>query len=136
MVTRGLVDTSLLIDNGDIDPETLPDEMFISAISLAELASGPHAAKTEQERAIRQYRLQWAEASFVSLPVDARVARAYGLIYAAARRGGRRSKRRVADYLIAATAAANALTLYTKNPRDFAPAASLVKIIAVLPTKH
>lgn len=102
---------------------------------LAELAAGPHATANKSERARRQARLQWVEASFVSLPFDAAAARAYGMIYAAAKATGRKTKRRLADYMIAATAAANGLPLYTKNPKDFAVAKGLVDITA-LPARH
>ena len=52
-------------------------EIAISAVTLAELAAGPHAAVDPEERARRQDRLQRAEATFEALPVDAAVARAY-----------------------------------------------------------
>jgi hypothetical protein len=44
---RGLLDTSTVIQLGRIeDPTVLPDEVAISAITLAELSVGPHVAKT------------------------------------------------------------------------------------------
>lgn len=42
----------------------LPDEPAIAAITLAELAAGPHATKDELERVRRQDRLQWASATW------------------------------------------------------------------------
>ena len=80
---RGLIDTSVVIDLDQIDPASLPAEIAISAVTLAELASGPHATTDSVERARRQDRLQRAEATFEPLPVDADVARAYGRLYAA-----------------------------------------------------
>jgi hypothetical protein len=68
----------------------------------------------------RQDRLQWAAATWDPLPFDAEGARAYGRVFAAARIAGRSSRTRVADLLIAATAAAHELDLYTRNPADFA----------------
>ena len=56
-LTRGLLDTSVLIDLDLIDPDRLPDESAIAAVSLAELAAGPHATQDEEERARRQDRL-------------------------------------------------------------------------------
>ena len=109
--TRGLLDTSILIDHGDISADDLPDESYVPAVALAELAAGPHATRDSGERARRQARLQWVEASFVSLPFDAAAARGYGMIYAAARMAGRKSKRRLADYMIAAIAAVNRIPL-------------------------
>ena len=77
---RGLVDTSVVIDLDVIDPQSLPGELAISAMTLAELAAGPHATSDPAERARRQDRLQRTEATFEPLPVDANVARAYGRV--------------------------------------------------------
>ena len=74
---RGLIDTSVVIDLPDIELNRLPVEIAISAVTLAELAAGPHATSDSAERAKRQDRLQRAEATFEPLPVDASVARAY-----------------------------------------------------------
>ena len=127
-VARGLLDTSVVIDHDVIDGVRLPDETAISAVTLAELAAGPHATSDEAERARRQDRLHWAATHWDPLPFDARSARAYGRIYAALRASGRSGRRRTADLLIAATALANALPLYTRNPSDFAGLHHLVNI--------
>jgi predicted nucleic acid-binding protein len=58
--TRGLLDTSVVIDHDVIDVSLLPDESAIAAITLAELAAGPHATNDDEERVRRQDRLQWA----------------------------------------------------------------------------
>ncbi len=129
--TRGLLDTSVLIDHDLIDPDRLPDESAIAAISLAELAAGPHATGDEEERARRQDRLQWVAATFHALPFDAEGARAYGRIFAALRSGGRSSRSRLADLLIASTATANGLPLYTRNVADFAGLAKIVEVVAL-----
>ena len=130
--SRGLIDTSVVIDLDLIDPAALPQEIAISALTLAELAAGPHAATDVAERARRQDRLQRAEATFEPLPVDANVARAYGLVYAAVAATGRKARgRRVVDLLIAATAVAEGLPLYTRNPEDFAGLADIVEVVAV-----
>jgi predicted nucleic acid-binding protein len=76
--TYGTLDTCVLIDRGTINDADLPDEAYITAISLAELAAGPHAAQDANERARRQDRLQSVETEFESLPFDASAARAYG----------------------------------------------------------
>jgi predicted nucleic acid-binding protein len=129
---RGLVDTSVLIDLDVIDPERLPRELAISAISLAELAAGPHATTHPGERARRQDRLQRSEATFEPLPVDANVARAYGRVYAAVAATGRKARgRRATDLFIAATAVAANLPLYTRNPADFAGLSELLDIVAI-----
>ncbi len=129
---RGLVDTSVVIDLGRIDAGDLPSEIAISAVTLAELTAGPHATGDSAERARRQDRLQRAESTFEALPVDAAVARAYGRIHAAVVAAGRKARgRRAFDLLIAATALAGELPLYTCNPRDFSELAALVEVVAV-----
>lgn len=129
--TRGVLDTSVVIDLGAIDPNLLPDDSAIAAITLAELAAGPHATGDEEEKARRQDRLQWAAATWDALPFDAEAARMYGRIFAAMRAAGRTSRARLADLLIASTAAANGLALYTRNPGDFAGLDRLVAVKAV-----
>ncbi len=129
---RGIIDTSVVIDLGRVDPSTLPAELAVSAVTLAELAAGPHATADAAERARRQDRLQRTEATFEPLPVDGAVARAYGRVYAAVAGAGRKARgRRAFDLLIAATALAAELPLYTRNPDDFAELGGLVKVVAV-----
>lgn len=129
---RGLVDTSVLIDLERASPDDLPGEIAISVVTLAELAAGPHATDDRDERARRQDRLARAEATFDPLPVDASVARAYGRVFAAiATRGRSAHRRRAFDLLIAATALAAELPLYTRNPGDFAGLERLIEIVAL-----
>ncbi len=121
-----------MIDLGRLDPADLPTEVAVSAITLAELAAGPHATSDPTERARRQDRLQRAEATFESLPVDGAVARAYGRIYAAVAEAGQKARgRRAFDLLIAATALAAELPLYTRNPSDFQVLAGLLEVVPV-----
>ena len=127
--TRGLLDTSVVIDHDVIDPALLPDESAISAITLAELAAGSHATEDKDERARRQDRLQWASATWDPLPFDVEAARAYGRMFSAARAAGQSSRSRLADLLIASTAAANGLPLYTRNPSDFHALKALIKLV-------
>lgn len=129
--TRGLLDTSVLIDHDLIDPALLPDESAISAVSLAELCTGPHATDDDEERARRQDRLQWVATTWDAVPFDTDAARAYGRVFAAARATGRKSRARLADLLIASTAVASGLTMYTRNPSDFRGLEELVDVIAV-----
>ncbi|TML25521.1 MAG: type II toxin-antitoxin system VapC family toxin [Actinobacteria bacterium] len=129
---RGLVDTSVVIDLGRVDPADLPSEIAVSAVTLAELAAGPHATADPDQRARRQDRLQRVEATFESLPVDGTVARAYGRVYAAVAAEGRKARgRRAFDLLIAATAVAAGLPLYTRNPDDFQGLESLIEVATV-----
>jgi predicted nucleic acid-binding protein len=130
---RGLIDTSVLIELERLDPSSLPDEVAVSAITMAELAAGPHATDEPGERARRQDRLQRAEATFDPVPFDSGAARAYGRIYAAVVAGGRNARgRRAIDLLIAAIASASELALYTRNPDDFAGLEQLVEVRAVV----
>jgi predicted nucleic acid-binding protein len=129
--TRGLLDTSVVIDHDILDSALLPDESAISAVTLAELAAGPHATNIKDERARRQDRLQWAAATWDALPFDAESARMYGRMFAATRTAGHSSRARLADLLIASTAAANGLPLYTRNPSDFAALERLVKVVTI-----
>jgi predicted nucleic acid-binding protein len=129
---RGLVDTSVVIDLGRIDPAELPSELAVSAVTLAELAAGPHATDDADERARRQDRLQRTEATFESLPLDGEVARAYGRVYAAVAGAGRKARgRRAFDLLIAATALAAGLPLYTRNTADFQELEGLLEVVPV-----
>ncbi|MGL5859203.1 MAG: type II toxin-antitoxin system VapC family toxin [Angustibacter sp.] len=132
MTTSGLLDTSVVIDWHDPTlAQVLPDQLAIAAITAAELAAGPHLASTAAERARRQARLQEVEATFEPLPFDAGAARSYGLVVAAVARRGRKPRSRFADLLIAATAHANGLDLYTRNPADIAGVGGLVRVVTV-----
>ena len=126
---RGLLDTSVVIDLPGIDPSRLPAESAISTLTLAELAAGPHATRDPSERARRQQRLQWAEATFDPLPFDLGAARTFGVVFAAVQTSGRRGRRRVVDLLIASVAAANGLPLYTRNADDLRGLARVVQVI-------
>jgi predicted nucleic acid-binding protein len=128
---RALLDTSVVIDLERIPANSLPVQVAVSAVTMAELAAGPAAATGESERARRQDRLQRAEATFDPLPIDTEAARAYGRIYAAVRAHGRNPRRRFADLLIAAVALANSLPLVTRNPADFAGLEDLIEIIEI-----
>jgi predicted nucleic acid-binding protein len=129
---RGLIDTSVVIDLEQIAADELPLEFAVSAITMGELAAGPHATADPAERARRQDRLQRAEATFEPLPIDAEVARAYGRVYAAVAASGRKARgRRAVDLFIAATAVAASLPLYTRNPDDFAGLSDLLEIVSV-----
>lgn len=119
-VVRGLLDTSVIIDLERLPAHALPPEPAISAITLAELAAGPHATDDSDERARRQDRLQRVEAMLDPLPFDGSAARAYGRVYAATRSSDRKPRgARAVDLLIAAVALAHELPLFTRNPADF-----------------
>jgi predicted nucleic acid-binding protein len=129
---RGILDTSVVIDIERTEATSLPSEPAISAVTLAELAAGPHATDDPAERARRQDRLQRVETTFDALPIDTRVAHAFGRLYAAAVVAGRKARgRRALDLLIAATSLASDLPLFTSNPADFEDLAELVDVRSV-----
>jgi hypothetical protein len=129
---RGILDTSVVVDLDEIDAASLPREVAVSSLTLAELAAGTHATTDADERSRRQDRLQRAEAAFDPLPFDGDAARAYGRVFAAVTSAGRKARgARAVDLLIAATAVAAGLPLYTRNARDFEALDDLLTVIVV-----
>jgi predicted nucleic acid-binding protein len=137
---QGLLDTNILILRTWINPAELPEEMAISAISLAELSAGPSEVRPNDaqdlydehaERARRLEILQRAESEFDPVPFDAEAARLYGRVTAAVIAAGRKPRGRAVDLMIAATAIAERLPLYTTNPDDFRGLDSLLTVIPV-----
>jgi predicted nucleic acid-binding protein len=127
---RGLIDTSVTIALESIDLSRLPTISAISSLTLAELSSGPHAASDARERASRQENLQQIESTIEALPFDSACARAYGHVYAAVVSTGREARGpRTVDLMIAATALAHRLPLYTLNAADLHGLEGLVEVI-------
>lgn len=116
----GLIDTNVVVDLGVISPDALPTYPVVSAITLAELSAGPVVAANDQARADRQVVLQFAESSFDPLPFDAACARRFAAVASSLRARGRKGRARGLDALIAATALAHDLPLFTCNEDDFA----------------
>lgn len=127
----GLLDTSVVIDLQRLAPEQLPEQVAVSAVTMAELAAGPSATDDSDERARRQDRLQRAEAAFDPVPFGVGAARAYGRVYAAVREAGRKPRGHFADLLIAAVALAEGLPLLTRNPTDFVGLEKLIDVVEV-----
>ena len=131
---RGVLDTSAVILLPRVTAASaLPAEPVITAVTLAELSVGPLVTSDERERAARQAHLQQAEADFDPLPFDAAAARAFGRVAASLRRAGRKPAARSYDAMIAATALANELPIYTANPDDFREIDGL-EVVAVVVT--
>ncbi|HXP53544.1 MAG TPA: type II toxin-antitoxin system VapC family toxin [Streptosporangiaceae bacterium] len=137
---QGMLDTNIVILRRWIRPEELPAEVAISAITLAELSAGPHEVRpsSEQnayeehaERARRVDILQRAESEFDPIPFDAEAARIYGRLTAAVVAAGRKPRRRAPDLMIAATAVAAGLPLFTTNPDDFRGLEGILSLVAV-----
>jgi hypothetical protein len=123
-----------------VDPAGLPDEMAISAITLAELTAGPLIVQSGrkrsrhdelEEQARRLEVLQRAESEFDPIPFDVEAARIYGRVAAAVVAAGRKPRGRQVDLMIAATAIAENLPLFTINPKDFAGLDNLLTLVPV-----
>lgn len=139
---QGLLDTNILILRRWVDPAELPEEMAISAITLAELSAGPHQVRPNNEqntydehaeRARRLDVLQRAEHEFDPIPFGVEAARIYGRVTAAVVAAGRKPRRRIGDLMIAATAIAEDLSLFTTNPDDFDGLHDLLTVVPVVP---
>ncbi len=130
-VQRGMLDTSAVIDLPALDPALLPIEAAIPAIVLAELAQGVAMTKSTEQVMIRSQRLADIEAAFAAIPFDREAARRYGTLVALTVAANRDPRPRRIDLMIAATAAAHGLPLYTRNPDDFRGLDSAVTVIAV-----
>lgn len=117
---RGLLDTSAVLRIGELEESDLPVESVISAVTLAELSVGPLVTDDEAVRAARLAQVQRAEADYGDpLPFGTESARAFAQVAADIRRGGSKRRARAFDALIAATAKAAQLPLYTFNAADF-----------------
>jgi predicted nucleic acid-binding protein len=127
----GVLDTSIIAALGLYDPAELPETFLITAITLGELSYGPHATDDSRKRAARVAVLQYVESTFEPLPYDQHAARLYGQICAAVRAAGRQPRKRTSDLMIAATAASNALPIYTANPDDFRGSEEFVELVGV-----
>jgi len=137
---QGLLDTNILILRRWISPAELPEEMAISAITLAELSAALHDIRRNDEqstydeyieRARRVDTLQRVENEFDPIPFGAEAARIYGRVSAAVVAIGRKPRRRMVDLMIAATAIAENLPLFTTNPDDFKGLDELLTIVPV-----
>ncbi|GAA1149760.1 hypothetical protein GCM10009654_01250 [Streptomyces hebeiensis] len=137
---QGLLDTNIMILRKWLDPQELPAEMAISAVTLAELSAGPHGVRRNEEqsdydehaeRARRLDVLQRAENEFDPIPFGVEAGRAYGRVCAAVISIGRKPRRRVADLMIAAIAVAEDLPLFTTNPDGYKGLDGLLAVVPV-----
>jgi predicted nucleic acid-binding protein len=122
---NAILDTSVLLAPGAL--ERLPGEAAVSVITLGELHFGVARATDPERRAERAVLLGTVESLFAPLPVTPAIARIWGLLCGAAVERGLRPRRRTADLLIAATARAHRVRLYTCD-RDLAPFDDLVDL--------
>jgi len=115
---KGLLDTSAFVSliEGKLDVEALPEGSTISIITVCELSHGVLAA-SDAKRPVRLRALSVAQQEFDALPIDHLVATRFGELMANARRN-RKAKPDPADALIAATALALDLPVFTQD-QDF-----------------
>lgn len=118
--SRGLLDTSVVIDRALINIDDLPKEFALSAVTLAELSAGPLLSNDPVVRAERQLDLQWAESTVAAIPFTSDTARIFGTLCGLVRQAGRKPRARALDLMIAATAVEQQVPLCTRNPKDFA----------------
>jgi predicted nucleic acid-binding protein len=126
---HAVLDTSVLIGDTRI-PRGV--QLSISVVSIAELHFGLLLANDDDTRARRLERLGLIEARFPDpLPVDDRVARAWGQLKATVARRGGSPRKRTADLAIAATARVHEAVLITANAKDLKLVEDLVDVRAV-----
>ncbi|MGR8009333.1 PIN domain-containing protein [Streptomyces hypolithicus] len=130
-LSRGLLDTCVVIDLQVIDPDLLPVEAAVSSIVLAELAQGVAMTKDPVEMMARAQRLADVEADFAAIPFEREAARRFGTLVALTIKAKRDPRPRRMDLMIAATAVAQGLPLYTRNADDFKGLEQGVEIIPV-----
>ena len=114
-VARGLLDTSVFIASESGRPlnvSALPEEAFISVITIAELQLGVLAAKTTSIRSARMITLE-SVGVLEYLAVDAAAAAHWARLRVRLAEEGRRAN--VNDLWIAAIAAANNLPIVTRD---------------------
>ena len=114
-VPRGLLDASVLIASETgrlLDTNALPDEIFISVVTIAELQAGVLAAADTPTRARRLATLD-SVAGLEALPIDVVAAGHWATLRVRLAEEGRRIN--VNDLWIAAVAAANDLPIVTQD---------------------
>ncbi len=124
MTTSGLLDTSAFIaqeSSRELDVERLPDQGYVSVITVAELQAGVLVASDTESRSQRLRTLE-AAAALTPLPVDAVAAAHWARLAVRLHESGRRLK--VNDLWIASVALAHDLPLITQDA-DLDPLAEL-----------
>jgi predicted nucleic acid-binding protein len=125
-----LLDTSVAIALGSGEIEEPAFSVAISALTLAELARGHATASSALSRYRREDRLRRAEQTFPNIPFDWACSRAYRQVCAGVMAAGRKPRRtRSVDLMIAATALAYEVPLYTLNASDLRGVEGLVTVV-------
>jgi prevent-host-death family protein len=126
---RSILDTSVLLGG---DPGALDGELAISCVSLGELHQAVLAAESDADRAWLLQRLGAIERVFDALPMDARVARVYGELGAAAsHRPADSAPVSALRLLVAATASAHGARVVTRDHDSMPALANAPEILTV-----
>jgi hypothetical protein len=114
-VSRALLDTSVFVaeEQGRPLARSLPEEVAVSVVTLAELETGILMARDDDSRATRMQTLLSVRERAAGIPADQHVASAYARLASAALKDGR--KPRVQDTWIAATAVAHGAEVWTQD---------------------
>ena len=102
------------------------EDLFVSVLSIGEIAKGIAVLKESKNRRALQSWLQTLERHYADrlLPIDLETSRIWGELTTAAQKMGRTIP--ATDGLIAATARRHGLHIMTRNIGDFEPAGVLV----------
>ena len=129
-MSAAILDTSVLIARESDQPlaRSLPDDVAISVVSIAELEVGVLIAQDTESRGRRLRTLTGVRALAAAVPIDERTASAYAQLAARVISLGR--KPRIHDTWIAATALANGAELWTRDS-DFSDFTDSVTVVHV-----
>ena len=126
---KAVIDTSVIVSG---DPPPLGgDDLFVTAVTFAELHAGVLLASNDADRARRLRRLTKLAALYDPLPLDAGVAIAYGRINAEVARRNDPRRAGPMDLLIAATALSNGCRLYTRKVGEFQGLEDVLEVVQV-----
>jgi predicted nucleic acid-binding protein len=129
-LSRAILDTSVLIPREQGRPlaRSLPENVAISVVSIAELEIGVLVTRDAHIRAQRLRTLTEIRSVSAALPIDERTASAYAQLAANLLIDGR--KPRIHDTWIAATALVNNAQVWTQDAdfSDFAQAVDVVRV--------
>ncbi len=126
---KAVMDTSVIVA-GDA-PSLGEDDLFVTAITFAELHAAVLTASNDADRARRLGRLTKLASFYDPLPIDAGVAIAYGRIRALVAPRNDSRQDRPMDLLIAATALANGCRLYTRRTGAFDGLDGVLEVVGV-----
>ena len=120
-----VIDTNVFIDaeNGRVNLNDLDfsdyGDAFIAAITVSELLTGVHLAKTADSRIQRSAFVEGIIANIPVLAFNEEVARCYGELYAHFLKPRAKANANVHDLQIAATCIAYGCALLTSNAADY-----------------